>query len=157
MTKTEASNFTRVIAAKLNERPYGLRFANTDATGPLHPGQDLQMEAICPNHWKISHRVKGITAAFVHLPAALTEHQAEVQDQLELLATFHDQKILPSLILDTDRKRLVTDPPLRVNSLVMFWMDGDNSKLRELSTHSQIQMTMQGRLKYPMPMPTNLK
>ena len=94
MTKTEASNFTRVIAAKLNERPYGLRFANTDATGPLHPGQDLQMEAICPNHWKISHRVKGVTAAFVHLPAALAEHQAQVQDQLELLATFHDQKIL---------------------------------------------------------------
>ena len=96
MTKTEASNLTRVIAAKLNERPYGLRFANTDATSTLHPGQELQMETVCPNHWKISHMVKGITAAFVHLPTSLAEHQAKVQDQLAILAAFHDQKILPS-------------------------------------------------------------
>jgi hypothetical protein len=53
--------------------------------GPLHPGQDLQMKAVCSNHWKISHRVKGVTAAFVHLPLSLAEHMDALQDQLDTL------------------------------------------------------------------------
>jgi hypothetical protein len=77
------------------------------------------MEIICPNHWRISHRTKGETIAFVHLPGSLKGHQGEVHAQLKTLANFYDKKMLPSPLLDVDRKRTVTDTPLRVNSNVL--------------------------------------
>ena len=133
MTKTEASNYMRIIAARLNAKPYGIRFVSKSDIGPLHPAQDLPMEVISPNHWRISHRPKGGSAAFVHLPGSLKGHQGEVHAQLKTLADFYDKKMLPSLLLDVDRKRTVTDTPLMVNSIVMFWPNGDKSKMPKRS------------------------
>jgi hypothetical protein len=127
------SNYMRIIAARLNAKPYDVRFVGKSDIGPLHPAQDLPMEVISPNHWKISHRPKGENAAFVHLPGSLKDHQAEVSTQLEILADFYDNKMLPSLLLDVDRKRTVTDTPLMVNSIVMFWPTGDNSTMPKWS------------------------
>ena len=53
MKKAEASNYMRIIAARLNAKPYGIRFVGKSDIGPLHPAQDLPMEVISPNHWKI--------------------------------------------------------------------------------------------------------
>jgi hypothetical protein len=94
----------RVIPARLNAKPYSIRFLNKSDISPLHPGQDLPMEIICRNHWRISHRAKGGTAAFVNLSGSLKE-QGEVNTQLETLANFFDKKMLPSLLLDVDSKR----------------------------------------------------
>jgi hypothetical protein len=126
MTKTEAANYMRVIAARLNEKPYGFRFVSHSDIGPLDPAQDLQMEVISPNHWKTSYRSQGINSAFVHLPGTLKEHQLEVSNQLEMLADFFDKKLLPSLIMDIDRKRIMSDPPLQINSIVLFWPSGND-------------------------------
>jgi hypothetical protein len=126
ITKNEASNYMRIIAARLNEKPYGLRFINRSDIGPLDPAQDLQMEVITPNHWRTSNRSQGTNAAFVHLPGTLKEHQLEVSSQLEMIANFFDKKILPSLILDIDRKRTTSDPPLHINSIVLFWKLGND-------------------------------
>ena len=127
VTKTEASNYMRIIAARLNAKPYGIRFIAKSDIGPLNSAQDLPMEVISPNHWKISHRTKSPNAAFVHLPGSLKDHQLEVSTQLKMLADFYDNKMLPSLLLDVDRKRTVTDTPLMINSIVMFWPTGNDS------------------------------
>ena len=116
----------RIIAARLNEKPYGLRFVNHSDIGPLDPAQDLQMEVITPNHWKTSNRSQGTNSAFVLLPGTLKEHQLEVSSQLEMLANFFDKKLLPSLIMDIDRKRITSDPPLHINSIVLFWKLGND-------------------------------
>ena len=126
MTKIEASNYIRVIASRLNEKPYGIRFLDRADTGPLDPAQDLPMEVIAPNHWKISHRTNSPDAAFIHLPGTLKDHQLEVASQLKMLAEFYDTKMLPNLLLDVDRKRTITDTPLRVNSVVLFWPEGND-------------------------------
>ena len=117
----------RIIAARLNAKPYGIRFIAKSDIGPLNSAQDLPMEVISPNHWKISHRTKSPNAAFVHLPGSLKDHQLEVSTQLKMLADFYDNKMLPSLLLDVDRKRTVTDTPLMINSIVMFWPTGNDS------------------------------
>ena len=54
VTKIEASNYMRIIAARLNAKPYGIRFVAKSDIGPLDSAQDLSMEVISPNHWKIS-------------------------------------------------------------------------------------------------------
>ena len=126
ITKTEASNYMRIIAARLNEKPYGLRYINHSDIGPLDSAQDLQMELITPNHWRTSNRSQGTNAAFVHLPGTLKEHQLEVSNQLEKLAHFFDEKLLPTVILDIDRKRIKSDPPLHINSIVLFWKLGND-------------------------------
>ena len=103
ITKTEVASYMRIVAARLNEKPYGLRFVSKSDIGPLDSAQDLQMEVISPNHWKISHRTQGTNSAFVHLPGTLKDHQLEVSNQLKMLADFYDKKLLPSLLLDIDR------------------------------------------------------
>jgi hypothetical protein len=127
VTKIEASNYMRIIAARLNAKPYGIRFVAKSDIGPLDSAQDLSMEVISPNHWKISHRTNSPDAAFVHLPGTLKDHQLEVSSQLKMLADFYDTKMLPNLLLDVDRKRNITDTPLRINSIVMFWPTGNDS------------------------------
>ena len=126
MTKIQASNYMRGIAARLNEKPYGIRFVAKSDIGPLDSVQDLPMEIITPNHWRISHRTDSPNAAFVHLPGTLKDHQLEVASQLKMLAEFYDTKLLPSLLLDVDRKRTITDAPLKINSIVLFWPTGND-------------------------------
>ena len=120
MTKTQAANYMRCIAARLNDKPYGLRFLNEMDTGLLDIAPDLEMETISPNHWKLTHRHNTPDAAFVHLPGTLREHQSAVSTTLQMIAEFFDTKLLPHLLLDVDRSRIVTDTPLRINSIVLF-------------------------------------
>ena len=87
ISKFQASNYMRVIAGKMNSAPYSLRFA-ANYINPLESGQDLNLEIITPNPWKISHKKNGMDAAFIKLPGTLTEHEGEVQKQLETLVAF---------------------------------------------------------------------
>jgi hypothetical protein len=45
-----------------------------------------------------------------------------------MLADFYDNKMLPNLLLDVDSKRTITDAPLMINSIVMFWPTGNDSR-----------------------------
>merc|ERR1712030_112469 len=92
-------------------------------------GQDLNLELLTPNHWKISHKKNGLDAAFIKLPGTLTEHEGEVQKQLDTLVSFNKDVLLPQLLLDVDTKRLDNDKKLREGSVVIFWKTGDNDNL----------------------------
>ena len=118
MTKTEAGNYMRCIAARLNDKPYGLRFLNKMDTGLHGVPPDLEMETIAPNHWKLTHRKNSPNAAFVHLPKDIHEHQSAVSINLRMIADFFDTKLLPRLLLDIDRSRRITDTPLSLDSIV---------------------------------------
>ena len=139
ISKVQASNYLRVISGKMNSTPYGLRFA-ANSSNPLETGQDLNMELLTPNHWKISHKKNGLDAAFIKLPGTLTEHEGEVQKQLETLVSFNKDVLLPQLLLDVDTKRLDNDKKLREGSVVIFWKTGDNDNLpkRTLPTLARV-------------------
>ena len=119
MTKIQASSYMRSIAARLNDKPYGLRFIDKMA-------QDLQMEVICTNYWKMSHRSSTPDAAFIRLPGTLQEQQSAVSSNLQMLADFFDTNLLPNLLLDIDTKRTVTDTQLEIDSIVLFWRQGND-------------------------------
>ena len=127
MSKTEAGNYMRCIAARLNDKPYGLRFLNKMDTGLHGVPPDLEMETIAPNHWKLTHRKNSPNAAFVHLPKDIHEHQSAVSINLRMIADFFDTKLLPRLLLDIDRSRTITDTPLSLDSIVLFWPEGNDS------------------------------
>ena len=95
-------------------------------TGLRGASPDLEMETVAPNHWKLTHRQNAPDAAFVHLPKNLQEHQSAVSVNLKMIADFFDTKLLPQLLLDIDRSRTVTDTPLSLNSIVLFWPEGND-------------------------------
>ena len=127
ISKTEAANYMRCIAARLNDKPYGLRFLNRSDTGLRGIPPDLELETITPNHWKLTHRKTSPNSVSVQLPETVQEHQSAVSINLKMIAEFFDTKLLPRLLLDIDRSRTTSDTPLSIDSIVLFWPDGNDS------------------------------
>ena len=79
-------------------------------------------------------------AAFIRLPGTLTEHEGEVQKQLDTLMAFHKNIMLPQLLLDVDRKRLDNEKKIQEGSVVIFWKTGNDANLpkRTLPTLARV-------------------
>merc|ERR1711894_112839 len=93
ISKTEAGNYMRCIAARLNDKPYGLRFLNRTDTGLQGVPPDLELETITPNHWKLTHRKTSPNSVSVQLPETVHEHQSAVSINLKMIAEFFDTKL----------------------------------------------------------------
>ena len=59
-----------------------------------------------------------------------------------MIADFFDTKLLPRLLLDIDRSRTITDTPLSLDSIVLFWPEG-NDNIRPKGSQPKLARVIQ--------------
>ena len=113
-----------VICGKLNNTPYTAKFDEV-FTAPTDIGQNFNLELICPNSWRATHKLNRTDAAFINLPLCNSDHQRNVQRHLNGLQIYQTQQILPLLLMNLKASNTKNPATIHVSSIVAFYKSGE--------------------------------
>ena len=150
LSKLEVSNIMIVICGKLNNTPYAARFEEVLST-PTGIGQDFNLELVCPNSWRATHKLNRADAAFVTLPLCNSDHQRNVQKHLNGLKLYQQQQLIPLLLMDLKPDHQNNPATIRVGSIVAFFKSGvtkvEKNEKRKLGRVSRIYVSSDSQIR----------
>ena len=114
----------RVVCGKLNNTPYAAKFEEVFET-PTDIGQDFNLELVCPNSWRATHKLNRADAAFISLPLCNSDHQRNVQQHLNGLQLYQTQQLIPLLLMNLKSSKSRNPATIRVGSIVAFFKSGE--------------------------------
>ena len=127
ISATELQYQLELVVSHLNDTPYALK-RQSKLPGIHQLEQDVLLDTICPNTWRIGGRSDWNAPARMEL---VTDVEIQVQESVKITNTmekFYWETLFPMLVQETDLKRNRKAEKIAIGNVIAFWPDGEKKE-----------------------------